>query len=71
LLYFQRLQHGPLDHCREQEPWVIAWTATELEKKAANVLAEGCIRDRKRGSKELASTKQSKRREPKNRETHK
>ncbi|RYR68601.1 hypothetical protein Ahy_A03g015079 [Arachis hypogaea] len=66
-----RLQHGPLDHCREKEPWVIAWTAAELEKKAANVLAEGYIGERKRGSKESASTKQSKWRAPKNRVAHK
>ncbi|XLS99055.1 hypothetical protein HN51_041790, partial [Arachis hypogaea] len=71
LLYFQRLQHGSLERCREQEPWVIAWTATELEKKAANVLAEGCIGDRKRGIKESTSTKQSQRRAPKKREAHK
>ncbi|RYR20580.1 hypothetical protein Ahy_B03g065757 [Arachis hypogaea] len=46
-----RLQHDPLDHCREQEPWVIAWTAAKLEKKAANVLAEVALeigRDRAR-----------------------
>ncbi|QHO10887.1 uncharacterized protein DS421_15g493490 [Arachis hypogaea] len=32
--------HGPLDCCREPEPWVIAWTVAELDKKATNVLAD-------------------------------
>ncbi|XLU43069.1 hypothetical protein S245_037883, partial [Arachis hypogaea] len=50
---------------------VIAWTAAELEKKATNVLAEGCIGDRKRGIKESTSTKQSQRRAAKKREAHK
>ncbi|QHO05730.1 uncharacterized protein DS421_14g448590 [Arachis hypogaea] len=45
LLYFQRLRHGPLERCREPEPWLTTWTASELEKKATNVI------DEKRGQK--------------------
>ncbi|QHN84668.1 uncharacterized protein DS421_16g530680 [Arachis hypogaea] len=40
LLYFQRLRHGDLERCREPEPWLTAWTASELEKKASNVIDE-------------------------------
>ncbi|XP_015936514.1 FRIGIDA-like protein 3 isoform X1 [Arachis duranensis] len=40
VLYFQRLKHGQLEHCQEPEPWISAWTAEELEKKAINVLDE-------------------------------
>ncbi|QHO06915.1 uncharacterized protein DS421_14g459030 [Arachis hypogaea] len=42
LLYFQRLRHGPLERCQETEPWLTAWTASELEKKATNVIDEEC-----------------------------
>ncbi|QHO28485.1 uncharacterized protein DS421_7g217100 [Arachis hypogaea] len=38
LLYFQRLRHGPLERCREPEPRLTAWTTSELEKKASNVI---------------------------------
>ncbi|QHO19751.1 uncharacterized protein DS421_11g331790 [Arachis hypogaea] len=38
-----RLRHGPLDRCQEPEPWLTAWTASELEKKANNVIDEGPI----------------------------
>ncbi|QHO33762.1 uncharacterized protein DS421_9g261070 [Arachis hypogaea] len=42
LLYFQRLRHGPLERCQEPEPWLTAWTPSELEKKANNVIDEEC-----------------------------
>ncbi|QHN87179.1 uncharacterized protein DS421_16g552790 [Arachis hypogaea] len=42
LLYFQRLRHGDLERCQEPEPWLTAWTASELEKKASNVIDEEC-----------------------------
>ncbi|KAL1329402.1 hypothetical protein AAHE18_12G037700 [Arachis hypogaea] len=47
VLYFQWLKHGQLEHCQEPEPWISAWTAEELEKKAINVLDE--IRKRSLG----------------------
>ncbi|XP_020975790.1 uncharacterized protein LOC110270507 [Arachis ipaensis] len=38
LLYFQRLRHDSLERCREPKPWLTAWTASELEKKATNAI---------------------------------
>ncbi|QHO35375.1 uncharacterized protein DS421_9g274920 [Arachis hypogaea] len=43
VLYFQWLKHGQLDNGHELEPWLIAWTAEKLEKKATYILFEDTI----------------------------
>ncbi|KAL4307103.1 hypothetical protein AHAS_Ahas16G0244800 [Arachis hypogaea] len=74
LLYFQRLRHGDLERCQEPEPWLTAWTASELEKKASNVIDEGPIGRRakfrekpklqtKKKGREHATEKKSRKRE--------
>ncbi|RYR78458.1 hypothetical protein Ahy_A01g003274 [Arachis hypogaea] len=38
-----RLKHGPLHACRVSEPWIVEWTANELDKKTDYVISQGCI----------------------------
>ncbi|KAL4328972.1 hypothetical protein AHAS_Ahas13G0253500 [Arachis hypogaea] len=53
VLYFQRLQYGQLDNCREPEPWLAAWTSESLEKKAKYIISEGCLLNRKGKSEDV------------------